>query len=167
MAPTFLLLLAIASSATACQRDILSQIDTQHPDHHTLKPRQAAAFPPVWTKEEQILHSSFSKTELDTWSSYYTHGNHIAGLNKSMAEETAKKWIANGVPSSLVEYEVYLNYPKEQGLVLKWANGSSYKAQMYEDVLSVDETTLDAGAPPTFHGYSKSGSVEAEYVYVG
>jgi N-acetylated-alpha-linked acidic dipeptidase len=38
---------------------------------------------------------------------------------------------------------------------------------MYEDVLEVDETTRDQGAVPAFHGYSASGRVEAEYVYVG
>jgi N-acetylated-alpha-linked acidic dipeptidase len=159
--------LAIVSVASACQREIRNREDLQQPTNPTLSPREAIPYPPLWTKEEQILHTSFSNVELDTWSSYYTHGDHIAGRNKSMAEETAKKWIVCGVPASLVEYEVFLNYPKEQALVLKWGNGSHYEAQMYEDVLEVDETTGDKGAVPAFHGYSASGKVEAEYVYVG
>lgn len=84
-----------------------------------------------------------------------------------MAEKTAKQWTANRVPAKLVEYEVLLNYPKEQKLVLKLVNGSRHEVQMYEDVLEEDETTGYPGAPPAFHGYSKSGAADAEYVYVG
>jgi N-acetylated-alpha-linked acidic dipeptidase len=167
MASTLLLLLAVAQWTDACQRELRSREDIQHPSPHVLVPRQTVTFPPAWTKEEKILHESFSKSELDTWSSYYTHGNHIAGCNKSMAEETAKKWTENGVPSSLVEYEVFLNYPKEQGLVLRWGNGSRFEAQMYEDVLQEDETTGYPGALQAFHGYSAIGQLEAEYIYVG
>jgi N-acetylated-alpha-linked acidic dipeptidase len=167
MAVNLLLLLAVAQLTNACQRELRYREDFQDPSNHVLQLRETTSYPPSWTKEEQILHTSFSNTELDTWSSYYTHGDHIAGRNKSMAEETAKKWIANGVPASLVEYHVYLNYPKEQRLVLKSGNRSLYEAQMYEDVLKEDETTGDPRAPPAFHGYSASGLVEAEYVYVG
>jgi N-acetylated-alpha-linked acidic dipeptidase len=166
MAKIVLFLPAIVHLTRACQRELRNREGLQ--EHlNIFVPREATAFPPLWTKEERILHTSFSNVELDTWSSYYTHGDHIAGRNKSMAEETAKKWIANGVQASLVEFEVLLNYPKEQGLVLKWGNGSHYEAQMYEDVLEADETTGDHGAAPAFHGYSASGKVEAEYVYVG
>ena len=165
MASLVFLLITSAQLATACQRD-LRNLPQQSSDEF-LAPRQATPFPPTWTENEKILHTSFSNVELDTWSSYYTHGDHVAGRNKSMAKETAKKWIANGVPSSLVEYEVLLNYPKEQALVLNLGNGSKYEAQMYEDVLEKDETTGYAGSLPAFHGYSPTGKVEAEYVYVG
>lgn len=84
-----------------------------------------------------------------------------------MAEETARKWTENGVLSSLVEYEVFLSYPKEQSLVLMQGNGSVHEAQMFEDVLEQDETTGYLGALPGFHGYSKSGEAKAEYIYVG
>ncbi|KAF1839990.1 Zn-dependent exopeptidase [Cucurbitaria berberidis CBS 394.84] len=84
-----------------------------------------------------------------------------------MAEQIADKWTANGVPASLAEYQVFLSYPKEHKLVLNLANGSRYTAQIYEDVLEEDETTGYPGAPPAFHGYSKSGEVNAEYVYAG
>jgi len=164
MARKLLLLLSFALSPLACQRDLLNR----EPSHNTpLTSRQVATFPPQWTPEERILHTSFSRTSLDTWSSYYTSGNHIAGLNKSMAEATAKQWTANGVPSQLVEYEIYLDYPKEQALMLKWNNGSTYEAQLWEDVLGVDGTTGAEGWTGAWHGYSKSGKVEAEYVYVG
>jgi N-acetylated-alpha-linked acidic dipeptidase len=93
-----------------------------------------------------------------------------------MAERTAQKWMESGVKTSIVEYEVWLNYPEVQRLVLRsggngtgnvGGNGTEYEAQMYEDVLEQDETTGYEGSLPAFHGYSASGEVEAEYVYVG
>ncbi|KAF2643201.1 glutamate carboxypeptidase 2 [Massarina eburnea CBS 473.64] len=168
MKELFLLIAAIAVPTSACERDL--------PDAHWAKAvgrelqdiqARAEPFPPVWSKNEEILHTSFDKAEIDTWASYYTHGDHIAGRNKSMAEETAKKWNANGISSSLVEYEVYLNYPESQSLVLNLANGSKHEAQLIEDVVAGDETTGAAGSIPAFHGYSKSGEVTAEYVYLG
>ncbi|KAH7076920.1 vacuolar protein sorting-associated protein 70 [Paraphoma chrysanthemicola] len=167
MAQLLLVLVAAIQFTSACQRDLHNREDNQDSSHRILAPRQAASFPPIWTTEEKILHESFSKANLNAWSSYYTHGDHIAGRNKSMAEVTAKKWNEHGVPSSLVEYEIFLSYPKEQELVLKWANGSRYEAQMYEDVLDQDETTGYLGVLPAFHGYSASGYMEAEYIYVG
>ncbi|KAH8732769.1 N-acetylated-alpha-linked acidic dipeptidase 2 [Phaeosphaeriaceae sp. PMI808] len=154
------IVLAVVHSVRSCQH-------VQQLPGRIFVPREATPLPPSWTKEERVLHTSFSKTEIDTWSSYFTHGDHLAGRNKSMAEETAKKWIANGVPASLVDYEVFLNYPKEQRLILRWGNGSRYDAQMYEDVIEEDETTGYSGALPAFHGFSASGSIMAEYVYVG
>lgn len=167
MANLLLVLVTFFHLTSACQRELRNLAQPQHQYDEPLAPRQATTFPPSWTEHEKILHTSFSNTELDTWSSYYTHGDHVAGRNRSMAEETAKKWIANGVPSSLAEYEVLLNYPKEQALVLNWDNGSRYEAQMYEDVLEQDETTGYAGSLPAFHGYSASGKAKGEYVYVG
>lgn len=162
------LLLAVAQSTTACQREFPdAHFDAEFVHNIVSLEARAETFPPVWTTNEEILHKSFDNVELETWASYYTHGDHVAGRNKSMAEETAKKWNANGVPSSLVEYEVYLNYPESQSLVLKTANGTSYKAQLSEDKLEEDETTGLPGSIPAFHGYSASGEVEAEYVYVG
>jgi N-acetylated-alpha-linked acidic dipeptidase len=169
MTSFLLFALSFAQLAAACQRELRNLDLDQHPANFPFVPRQAAPFPPAWSEHEKLLHTSFSTASIDTWSSYYTHGDHIAGRNKSMAEETAKKWTANGVPASLVEYEVFLNYPTEQKLVMTMANGSLYEAQLFEDVLEEDETTGYPGSRslPAFHGYSASGAVEAEYVYVG
>ena len=129
--------------------------------------KRAEPFPPKWTANEELIHKSFDNVELETWLSYYTHGDHVAGHNKSMAEETARKWNENGVPTSLAEYEVFLNYPERQELVLKYGDGKTHKAQLFEDKVDKDETTGLPGSIPAFHGYSASGEVEAEYVYVG
>ncbi|KAF1836648.1 glutamate carboxypeptidase 2 [Decorospora gaudefroyi] len=167
MATTFLLALSVAQLTTACQREYRDLNIDQDPLN--LVPRQDTPFPPVWSENEKILHTSFSTASIDTWSSYYTHGDHMAGRNKSMAEETARKWTENGVSASLAEYEVFLTYPKEQKLVLNRANGEQYEVQLFEDALEEDETTTYPSSRklPAFHGYSASGEVEAEYVYVG
>jgi N-acetylated-alpha-linked acidic dipeptidase len=160
-------LVAFVQLSIACQREVRSRRDIQdnHNDH--IEPREAETLPPIWTREEHFLHDSFSKVEMDTWASYYTRGDHLAGRNKSMAEATAKTWRENGIPASLVEYHVFLDYPKQQELVLTWSNGSTYEAQMYEDILEEDDTTGDPSALPGFHAFSANGIVEAEYVYVG
>lgn len=168
MKKLLLSLLVATKSSIACQREFPDEhFSSQFARSSDTLTARAEPFPPVWTKNEAILHRAFDSVELETWASYYTHGDHIAGRNKSMAEETAKKWNANGVPSSLVEYEVYLNYPESQKLVLNRANGSKYEAQLWEDKIAEDETTEYPGSIPAFHGYSASGDVEAEYVYVG
>jgi N-acetylated-alpha-linked acidic dipeptidase len=153
----------------ACQRDFPDQYTDPYliQSFQHLSERAAEPFPPVWSKNEQLLHEAFDNIELETWASYYTHGQHLAGRNKSMAEETSKKWNSNGVPASLVEYEVFLNYPVSQSLVLNMANGTKWKASLKEDALEQDETTSDPNGVPAFHGYSANGEVEAEYVYVG
>jgi N-acetylated-alpha-linked acidic dipeptidase len=169
MRHSLLLLTGFLAPSLACEREFKGNYFDFEFSGNTaeIEGRAAERFPPVWTKEEEILHTSFDNVELETWASYYTHGDHIAGRNKSMAEETAKKWTANGVPSSVVEYEVFLNYPVMQSLVLNLPNGTKHEAQMFEDKVEEDDTTNDPKSIPAFLGYSASGEVEAEYIYVG
>ncbi|KAG4217382.1 hypothetical protein PC116_g34137, partial [Phytophthora cactorum] len=84
-----------------------------------------------------------------------------------MAQWTADRWKENGWNSSVVSYDVYLNYPLNKSLSLTYTNGTVYRPNLEEAVLSQDETTGYPNAIPTFHGYSANGSVDAEYVYVG
>ncbi|CUS07818.1 unnamed protein product [Tuber aestivum] len=118
-------------------------------------------------EQEAIITESISNDTIAQWSYYYTHGKHLAGTNKSMAEWTRDRWIENGIPSHLVEYEVYLNYPVSHSLSLTIDGGERFVAGLEEDVLPEDPTTGAADRVPTFHGYSKDGSAEAEYIYVG
>ena len=155
----------VVSLATACVHETVELPSHVHYDPPKLLLR--ADFPPQLTKDESLLSKSFKPERIQDWSYYYTHGDHIAGRGKYMAEWTAKKWSDSGIPSSLAEYEVYLNYPVHASLSLTRANGSTYKAQLIEDALKEDETTLDPNSIPAFHGYSASGNVTAEYVYVG
>ncbi|KAI1469664.1 glutamate carboxypeptidase [Daldinia caldariorum] len=117
--------------------------------------------------EETILVNSISNTSISEWSYYYTHGAHLAGKNLTMAQWTADLWKENGWNSSVVSYDVYLNYPVNKSLSLTYTNGTVYRPYLEEAVLSQDETTSYPNSIPTFHGYSASGSVDAEFVYVG
>lgn len=165
----FWLLSGFAIFSLACQREFPDQYfdDSEFASSFVTLDKRAEPFPPTWTTQESVIHRSFDNVELETWASYYTHGDHVAGRNKSMAENTAKKWNENGVPASLVEYEVLLNYPEEQKVVLDLGNGTQVEAQLFEDKVDEDETTGLPGSIPAFHGYSANGEVKAEYVYVG
>lgn len=66
--------------------------------------QDAVAFPPVWDENESILANSFENASIATWSYYYTHGLHIAGTNRTMAQWTAERWNENGFTASIVEY---------------------------------------------------------------
>ncbi|KAJ8121024.1 hypothetical protein ONZ43_g2424 [Nemania bipapillata] len=84
-----------------------------------------------------------------------------------MAEWTADKFRDSGWNSSVVSYNVYLNYPINKSLSLSYSNGSTFQPLLAEAALAADDTTSYPNRVPTFHGYSASGSAEAEFVYVG
>ncbi|KAL1953085.1 hypothetical protein VTO42DRAFT_3604 [Malbranchea cinnamomea] len=84
-----------------------------------------------------------------------------------MAEWTAEKWTEFGVPAHLAEYFVYLNYPVSHSLTLTFPDGTTWTADLEEAVLEEDETSTYSNRVPIFHGYSASGTAEAEFVYVG
>ncbi|KAK8068035.1 hypothetical protein PG996_007147 [Apiospora saccharicola] len=98
----------------ACQR-------VRHEQHPTpLKKRESAApLPAPLTPDEETLVRAISNTALSEWSYYYTHGQHLAGKNQTMAQWTADRWTESGIPSGLVSYNVYLNYPVSQSLRLR------------------------------------------------
>ncbi|KAF2195881.1 N-acetylated-alpha-linked acidic dipeptidase-like protein 2 [Zopfia rhizophila CBS 207.26] len=156
-------ILIVAIGARACQRE---HIFRNH-NRHIKRQNYNTTFPPVLDQNEQILVDSFDSSSISTWSYYYTHGRHVAGENKTMAQWTAGRWAEYGFTSRLEEYYVYLNYPVHHSLQLNYANGSTYTPILQEDVLAVDDTTNYPNRVPAFHGYSFSGNASAEYVYVG
>ena len=125
---------------------------------------------------QDILLSTPSEERAKEWSAYYTSGPHLAGKNYSQAEWTQNKWKDFGIDdTSIVSYDVYLNYPIGHRLALleKTDAGEStaddwrvtYEARLEEDVLDEDDTSGLSDRIPTFHGYSASGNVTAQYVY--
>lgn len=62
--------------------------------------------------------------------------------------------------------DTFLNYPVSQSLSTS-VNGMTRAVNLEEAMLPQDETTTWPDRVPTFHGYSFTGSAEAEYVYVG
>lgn len=117
--------------------------------------------------KEKVIIESFSNVSISEWSYYYTSGPHLGGRNYSQAEWTLEKWNESGIPSSIVTYNVFLNYPISHNLSLTYPNGSVFNATLEEDVLPEDSTTSYPNRIPTFHGYSHTGNATAEYVYVG
>ncbi|CAG8973599.1 hypothetical protein HYALB_00009751 [Hymenoscyphus albidus] len=165
----------LATFTLACQKEshtdqalgLTAPVNTQYVLLADPVREPRAVFPPTLSDEETLLVNAFDAVDIETWSSYYTHGDHVAGKNKSQAEWTAERWSDFGVPSKLVEYEVYLNYPVSARLELQYGNGSVYRVAMVEDRLVEDETSESEEGIPAFHGYSRNGSAETEYVYVG
>ena len=91
-----------AASVLACGRDNLhSQVFNPHV---ALSKRQETTFPPVLDQNEAILLDSFDNATIESWSYYYTHGLHMAGTNKSMAQWTANRWNEYGFTADLDSY---------------------------------------------------------------
>lgn len=120
---------------------------------------------------QQILLDTPEEDKAREWSKYYTAGPHLAGKNFSQAEWTRTKWEEFGIASSIVDYDVLLNYPVSNRLALlkkqkELTHQVLYECSMEEDVLEEDATSGLKDRIPTFHGYSASGNVTGQYVYV-
>lgn len=116
---------------------------------------------------QHILQTTPSEDKAEEWSRYYTSGPHLAGKNFSQAVWTQQKWQEFGVAdSSIVSYDVYINYPVDHRLALLENDKVKFEASLEEDVLDEDPTTGLEDRIPTFHGYSASGNVTAQYVYI-
>jgi hypothetical protein len=88
------------SIAQACMRE--REFATE--SSPIVRRQDPVTFPPVLNDNEAILSNSFDNTSIDTWSYYYTHGLHVAGTNRSMAQWTADRWNEFGFKASLAEY---------------------------------------------------------------
>lgn len=121
-----------------------------------------------------ILLETPSSEKAEEWQKYYTEGAHLAGQNYSQALWTKEKWAEWGIDSSIVTYDIYLNRPVDHRLAVLDKAGSSdasawkvrFEASLVEDVLEEDPTTGFDTSIPTFHGYSASGNVTGQFVYV-
>ena len=102
----------VATAVTIAQACVRERDYTPNPQQ-LLRRQDVVPFPPVLDENESILANSFENASIDTWSYYYTHGLHIAGTNRTMAQWTADRWSENGFTSALVEYCIYflLTYP--------------------------------------------------------
>ncbi|KAI9248303.1 hypothetical protein BDA99DRAFT_446309 [Phascolomyces articulosus] len=99
----------------------------------------------------------------------YTSEAHLAGTeaDKRQAEWTRDKFIEFGIEDSKVEtYYTLINYPLKRRLALvSGPEEFQYEASLREDPVDEDETSKDPDVVPTFHGYSKNGSVTGQVVY--
>ncbi|KAG6024867.1 hypothetical protein E4U19_003506 [Claviceps sp. Clav32 group G5] len=157
----------LAFGLTAFLNVVLTKPHIHH-DHHG---RHSSHF---FSHEQlkRVLLETPSADHAREWSQYYTSGPHLAGKNFSQADWTREKWQSWGVDSSIVEYDVYINYPAGHGLsLLKKSDENdawsiAFNASLTEDILDEDSTTSLDDRIPTFHGYSASGNVTGQFVYV-
>ncbi|CAF9939215.1 MAG: hypothetical protein HETSPECPRED_001516 [Heterodermia speciosa] len=157
---SILLWLVYVCLTSSCVRD-----PALHPARSLLR-RQTTPRVPL-TADETVLFDSFDTKTIEEWSYYYTHGAHLAGTNRTMAQWTADRWSENGFQGRLDQYVTYLNYPVSHSLSLTYPNASVLPLSLEEAVLVEDETTSYPNRIPTFNGYSFTGNATAEYVYVG
>lgn len=144
-----------------------------------------------WPNSKGLSYEALKKVLLETpqegkvreWSEYYTAGSHLAGKNLSQAIWTRERWEGWGIKSSMVDYDIYINYPVSHRLALLEEVGKSkagpaetggveareegrykikYECSMEEDVLDEDPTSGLDNRIPTFHGYSASGNVTSQ-----
>ena len=137
---------------------------------------------------EEILLTVPDEAKARESSHYYASGPHLAGKNRSQAVWTKERWQEFGIDhAELVAYDVYLNYPVDHRLALLETNSGSpdepeklgeeadrrqeesrvlYECSLEEDVLEQDGTSGLKDRIPTFHGYSASGNVTGQFVYV-
>jgi N-acetylated-alpha-linked acidic dipeptidase len=150
-----------------------------HPYPHSKWPQSEGI---GYEELQSILLETPSEEATRSWSKYYTAGPHLAGKNLSQALWTKDRWQEFGVAdTSIVTYDVYLNYPLGHRLALYEKKGTKsgaaaenskgewavkFEAKLEEDVLEEDPTSGLVDRIPTFHGYSASGNVTAPYVYV-
>ncbi|MBI3952321.1 MAG: M28 family metallopeptidase [Acidobacteria bacterium] len=99
---------------------------------------------------------------------YYTSAPHIAGSPEDYerAVYTRDKFREYGIPAGIVEYRVLLNYPKERLVEIVRPEAARFRASLAEEPVAEDLTSTDTRAVPVYNGYSASGDVTAELVYV-
>ncbi|KAF2469078.1 Zn-dependent exopeptidase [Lindgomyces ingoldianus] len=165
--------------------------DSDEADWGAYLPWKASDVPPSWPRTQGVEYRDLQDILMNTpdaemakkWSKYYTSGPHLAGKNLSQAIWTKEKWQQFGIENTLiVDYDIYVNYPKGHRLALLEKTEKSnrgdptvtsaeatwkvkYEASLEEDVLEEDGTSGLPDRIPTFHGYSASGNVTAPFVY--
>lgn len=181
----FLLPLALFSRTREHHEQLSDYFPGSSPYPHKAWPQSEGL---SYTDLQDVLLKTPKEDKAREWSQYYTAGPHLAGKNLSQALWTMERWQEFGIQqSSIVTYDIYVNYPLGHRLALLETNGKGkdalaerdevekasrpdykvkYECSMEEDVLEEDGTSGLDNRIPTFHGYSASGNVTAQYVYV-
>lgn len=128
----------------------------------------------AWSRRTSLDYEDLQTILLETpdadkareWSKYYTSGPHLAGKNLTQALWTKQRWQEFGIESTIVDYDVYINYPKGHRLALLNKDKVEFEARLEENILKEDKASQSADRIPTFHGYSASGNVTGGYVFV-
>lgn len=119
-------------------------------------------------KDESIFLSIPSAERAREHLRYYTSAPHIAGSpeDHERAVYTRDRFREYGVPAEIVQYRVLLPYPKERVVEIVQPEAARFRASLTEDPVAEDPTSADPRAMPVYNGYSASGDVTAELVYI-
>ncbi len=93
---------------------------------------------------------------------------HVAGTKEDYATAiyVRDQIRSYGIPAELKEYDVWLNYPKQPGIVELITPQRRLRLPLKEAVTPADPSSSNAKIIPLFNGYSPSGDVTAPLVYV-
>jgi hypothetical protein len=102
-----------------------------------------------------------NKGNLRHWLEYISSFDHMAGTEGDyvLAKYLQGQYSSFGLKSERMQYDVYLNYPKEGGRRV-WMDEPKWEA-------ALEEPVADKKHPNTmvFHGHSKSGSAQGPVIY--
>ena len=100
------------------------------------------------------------------WLARLTEEPHVAGTpqEKKVADYVRDRLDDFGLETQVETYQVYLNYPKS--VAAKLVQPEEIELSLREDFLDEDKDSSSHGMFPAFHGYSASGEVSGQVVYV-
>lgn len=127
-----------------------------------------AAPPPGLSNPEKVILDLPSNKSVRDYLKTYTSEAHLAGTvnDKKQAEWTRDQLESFGLETRIDTYWPLLNYPISHRLALiSGPENLRFEAKLTEDPVDEDETSKDPNVIPTFHGYSKNGTVQGRIVY--
>lgn len=119
---------------------------------------------------EEAAEKAFLETptpeQARRWLAALTEEPHVAGTpqEKRVADYVAERFREMGLETQVVRYDVFLNHPKN--VSLKLTAPVEMTLSLREDAYDVDKDSASRSMFPAFHGYSASGKVEGEVLYV-
>ncbi|KAI8357780.1 hypothetical protein BD560DRAFT_426345 [Blakeslea trispora] len=124
--------------------------------------------PPGSINPEKVMLEMPSNESIRDYLKIYTSEAHLAGTenDKKQAEWTRDQFKNFGLDAKIETYYPLLNYPISHRLALvSGPKHLRFEAKLTEDPVDEDETSRDPNVVPTFHGYSKNGTVTGRVVY--
>lgn len=93
---------------------------------------------------------------------------HVAGTRENFdtADYVYSSFVRYGINTHFTDYDVLLSYPISRTLYLTGSDGFDGGFGLEEDDIDEDPFTRNPKIISTFHGYSPSGNVSGEVVYV-
>lgn len=154
------LVLFISQIASSANNSTLQQ---QQPDNNANKDPKDSKDSREW---EKIYLATPNPENIRRHLRVYTEEPHMAGTMEDYqtAVYTRDRLREYGITAEIVEYEVFLPYPKENSLEM--LRPTPYKAALKEDAVMEDKDSFDGAVTPVFNAYSANGDVTGQLVYV-